>query len=71
MKKEEKTPYQEVVYYFGSVQKLATALDTTRQAIYLWSGIIPEGRAYQIEVITEGELKASNILERQKCLKAS
>ena len=43
---------------FGNVQALADALDISPQAIYQWGDEVPEGRAFQIEVLTGGELKA-------------
>ena len=46
------------VDHFGSMRALADALDITVQAIYQWGDAVPEGRAFQIEVLTRGALKA-------------
>ena len=46
-----------VISYFGSRNKLAKALGIRRQAIQAWGSIIPMGRAYQLENITDGKLK--------------
>lgn len=43
--------------YFGSIINLANHLRINRNAIYQWKKI-PEKRAYQIEIITEGKIKA-------------
>lgn len=44
-------------YFDGSVDRLAAALRCTPAAVYQWS-TVPKGRAYQLEVITGGGLKA-------------
>lgn len=46
-----------VVTHFGSVTKVAEALDITVSAVSLWGDVIPEGRAYQLESITKRALK--------------
>lgn len=43
---------------FGSVKALADALEVSPQAIYQWGEEVPDGRDFQIEVLTEGKLKA-------------
>lgn len=43
---------------FGSPAKLARALGISRQSVHDWGDEVPVGRAYQIEVLTAGELKA-------------
>lgn len=53
-----------LVEHFGSRAALARALGVTRSAIYQWSEI-PEPRAYQIEVLTKGKIKARWILDSQ------
>jgi DNA-binding transcriptional regulator YdaS (Cro superfamily) len=58
----EKTVYQKVVDFFGNEASLARSLGMTPQGVYLWKGVIPQGRAYQIESITGGEIKAAEIL---------
>lgn len=49
----------EVISYFGSVSKTAEALGINKAAVSVWKEQIPQGRAYQIEVLTDGALKAS------------
>ena len=44
------------INHFGGIQALADALDCSSQAIHMWKGVVPELRAYQLEVITAGEL---------------
>lgn len=48
---------KEVIEYFGSVIKVAEALKIRRQAVYQWGEIVPESSSYELEVITNGELR--------------
>lgn len=47
------------VKYFGSKAALARALGINKGAVSQWGETIPKGRAYQIEVLTGGQLKAN------------
>lgn len=49
---------QDAINFFGSPSKLAKALDVTKQAINNWGAFPPSVRQYQIEVLTDGQLKA-------------
>lgn len=49
---------QDALDHFGGVVGLAKALGCKPQAISQWGNTIPKGRAYQIEVLTGGALKA-------------
>ncbi|WP_088211118.1 Cro/CI family transcriptional regulator [Shewanella sp. Shew256] len=44
--------------HFGSQVKLAAAIGVSQAAISKWPDDVPELRAYQIELLTEGKLKA-------------
>jgi DNA-binding transcriptional regulator YdaS (Cro superfamily) len=46
------------VNYFGSKAEIARVLGIGKTAVTNWGETIPIGRAYQIEVITNGALKA-------------
>ncbi|OCA62788.1 Cro/Cl family transcriptional regulator [Aeromonas piscicola] len=48
-----------VLEHFGTVTATAKALGISHVAVSKWSETIPQGRAYQIEVLTGGKLKAS------------
>lgn len=50
----------DAINHFGSAVALARALDLTKQAVGQWPDEIPIGRAYQIEVLTGGKLKAKD-----------
>ncbi|MFM5373345.1 Cro/CI family transcriptional regulator [Aeromonas veronii] len=52
---------QDALDHFGGVVGLAKALGCKPQAISQWGETIPKGRAYQIEVMTGGKLKADPI----------
>ncbi|MGL6351970.1 MAG: Cro/CI family transcriptional regulator [Aeromonas sp.] len=53
---------QDAISHFGGVVQLADALNCSPQAVSQWGEIIPRGRAYQIQVLTGGKLKA-NVVE--------
>jgi transcriptional repressor of cell division inhibition gene dicB len=52
---------QDAIDHFGGVVQLAYALGCSPQAVSQWGETIPQGRAYQIEVLTVGKLKADPI----------
>lgn len=52
---------KDAVKFFGSKAALARALGVERQAVTNWGDTVPEGRQYQIEVITRGKLKAPKV----------
>ncbi|MDT3294406.1 Cro/CI family transcriptional regulator [Shewanella sp. SP2S2-6] len=47
--------------HFGSQAKLAAAIGVSQAAISKWPVDVPELRAYQIERLTGGELKATKL----------
>jgi hypothetical protein len=49
---------EEAVAYYGGTKKLADALGVWPQVIYAWGERPPMSRQYELEVKTEGELKA-------------
>lgn len=55
---------QDAISHFGSASELARQLSRpgswpiTEAAVSQWGEVIPFGRAYQIEVLTGGQLKA-------------
>lgn len=51
--------YQTAIDHFKTELALAAALGVTRQAANIWKhkGILPEGMAYKIQVITGGLLR--------------
>jgi len=51
---------QQVIDHFGGVREVAEALDVSVQAIYKWPPRVPLLRAYQIERLTGGALKADD-----------
>jgi len=50
----------EAIEFFGSQVKLADALGINKSAISQWGDYVPELRAFQIEKITNGELKVNS-----------
>jgi transcriptional repressor of cell division inhibition gene dicB len=45
------------IAHYGSMAKLARALKITVQAVSDWGNLVPEGRAYQIQILTKGAIK--------------
>ncbi|MFQ2451143.1 Cro/CI family transcriptional regulator [Aeromonas caviae] len=50
----------DVLHHFGGVTKTADALGINKATVSCWGATIPKGRAYQIEVLTGGQLKADS-----------
>lgn len=52
---------QEVIEHFGGVAETARALSISYQAVQQWldKGQVPEGRQWQIQVLTDGALSVS------------
>jgi DNA-binding transcriptional regulator YdaS (Cro superfamily) len=48
----------DAIKYFGTRTALAKALGISKQAVAQWGETVPEGRAYQLQVITGGQLSA-------------
>lgn len=49
----------EVVEFYGGIKELAAALKVWPQVIYSWGEEPPMARQYELEVKTNGALKAS------------
>lgn len=49
----------EAIQHFGSKKKLAEALGIRPSAVTQWGDSIPEGRQYQLQVISKNKLKAN------------
>lgn len=49
---------QDAVDFYGGIKELAAALKVWPQVIYTWGDTPPMARQYEIEVKTEGKLKA-------------
>ncbi|WP_429077134.1 Cro/CI family transcriptional regulator [Aeromonas veronii] len=50
---------QDAIDHFGGVTQLANVLGCSSQAVSQWRDTIPKGRAYQLELLTGGQLKAN------------
>ena len=57
---------KDAIKRFGGVAALAKALSITPEAIYQWGDKVPVLRAYQIEVLSRGELKAETAPEQKQ-----
>lgn len=51
----------DVIAYFKTKSKVAQALGLSKSALSQWGDDVPELRAYQIEKITDGRLKAKDL----------
>lgn len=54
----KKVTTDEAVQFFGGLKKLADALGVWPQVIYKWGERPPMARQYEIQVKTEGKLRA-------------
>ena len=62
---------RDAIKYFGSKAKLAEALGLNRSAITNWKGdLVPKVRAFELERLTNGELRLDDSLY-QKPVKAA
>lgn len=50
---------KDVAAHFGSKTKLAEALGISPSAVTMWGEIVPEGRQFQLQVLTNGQFKAA------------
>ncbi|RCN55775.1 Cro/CI family transcriptional regulator [Acidiferrobacter thiooxydans] len=57
---------KDAIKQFRTAVALARALGCTPQAIYQWGERVPKLRAYQIELLTKGQLKVDNTQERSE-----
>ncbi|MCX7132053.1 Cro/CI family transcriptional regulator [Aeromonas sp.] len=55
----------DVLAHFGSITAIAKAIGVSHAAVCKWDETIPKGRAYQIEVLTGGKLKAAQPQDAQ------
>jgi hypothetical protein len=59
--------FDEIIEHFGGThQSLADALGCTREAVTMWNGIIPESRAFQIEVLSKGKFRANSLPSKRR-----
>jgi hypothetical protein len=47
----------DAIQHFGSRPKLAAALNIKAPSVYCWGPLVPIGRAYQLQHLTNGVLK--------------
>jgi DNA-binding transcriptional regulator YdaS (Cro superfamily) len=66
-KNEDLPMINQIVEHFGGVAGTARALGVSQPAVSQWlrDSHIPPARAVQIETLTQGQYKATDILNRQ------
>ncbi|AYL76007.1 Cro/CI family transcriptional regulator [Citrobacter freundii complex sp. 2024EL-00238] len=52
----------DVISYFGSVGNVAKALGISHASVSGWGDVIPKGRAFEIQALTDEELKVNPAL---------
>ena len=57
---------KEAIDHYGSIKELAAALGIWPHVIYRWGDSPPMARQYELEVKTNGRLKAGKSQEDQK-----
>lgn len=56
----------DAIAYFGSAARLAEKLGIRVQAVSQWGELVPKGRAYEIQALTNGGLKVAPELYGQR-----
>lgn len=54
--------YSDVISHFGTQVAIAKALGITQSTVSGWGGVVPPKYQYQLEVITEGAMRADDDL---------
>jgi DNA-binding transcriptional regulator YdaS (Cro superfamily) len=57
---EEAMKTKDAIDYFGGIKELANFLGIWPHNISRWGEFVPDARAYELEVKTEGKLKAES-----------
>lgn len=50
----------DAVKHYGTATRLAEVLGISGAAVSMWGDEVPLGRAYQLQVLTKGQLKAGS-----------
>lgn len=53
---------QEAIEHFGGIKKLAQLLDVYPQAIYAWGAVPPRSKQFEIQVLSNNELRIDSEL---------
>lgn len=61
----------DVISYFGGVGKTAKALGLSHASVSGWDEIIPKGRAFEIQVLTESKLQVDSSLYKKSTAPAA
>lgn len=57
---------EDALKHFGGVRQVATALGISPAAVYQWGVRVPKSRAFELEVLTQGALKAPRASEARE-----
>lgn len=63
--------FEEIIEHFEGIAGLARALGISTQAISQWNGVIPESRAYQIEIVSHGKFPHDRLPMRTRTTEAA
>jgi hypothetical protein len=48
--------------HFGTLEAVGKAVGISKQGVWMWPRIVPEGHAYKLQVITHGVLRVNPLL---------
>jgi len=48
--------------HYGTLEKIAKAVGISKQGVWMWPDVVPEGHAYKLQFLTHGELKVNPAL---------
>jgi len=57
---------QDAVKHFGTYAKVGEALGISKQAVFKWGEKVPPRRQYEIEMLTDGALRADTPFSRER-----
>lgn len=57
---------EQAIQFYGSKAALARALNIRQPSIYSWGDLVPLGRAYELQDLTQGALKVDRSLYQKQ-----
>jgi len=48
--------------HFGTLEAVGKAVGISKQGVWMWPKLVPEGHAYKLQVITHGKLRVNPLL---------
>jgi len=52
---------KQVIAYYNNIENIALVLGINQSAVYKWGDDVPDGRAYQLHDLSNGDLKFNGV----------